>query len=273
MNNLETILFWTTTLLLAGSLFSGLLVLVFNRVKPMGIAKILMALAILTLTGFSVERWVVTGHPPFVSLFESMTASVWFLLVIYQLIRLRVAHAVVVLVPVSGIALLLMGWSSSLPQEATPLSAALESVWLFIHASFATAGAATFLIGASYSVMFLLGEERLNKSRETISGLPALNDLPRSVVTFLLFGLILWGVMIVSGSIWAHVAWGRYWAWDPVELWSLLSWLLYALLYHARMSQRLPTRAFCILNILAVGTIAFSLWGIQYVYETIHTYG
>ena len=177
------------------------------------------------------------------------------------------------LVPVAGLAMLLIGWSSSLPMEASPLSAALENVWLFIHASFATAGAATFLIGCSYSIIYLMGEKRLANMSVSVPGLPEFNAIPGTVVTYLLFGLILWGVMIVSGSIWAHVAWGRYWAWDPVELWSLLSWLLYGLLYHAKMSLRLPPRSFCILNIIAAGTVAFSLWGIQYVYETIHTYG
>ena len=273
MTNLESILFWATALFLAGSLFSGLLGLIFGKLKPWGVSRVFMALATLALSVLGAMRWVGTGHPPFVSLFESMLASIWFLLVIYQAVRWRVPGAVVAMVPVSGLAMLLTGWSSSLPMEATPLSAALENVWLFIHASFATAGASTFLIGASYSIMYLLGEKKLVRMSANVPGLPAYKDIPGTVVTYLLFGLVLWGVMIVSGSIWAHIAWGRYWAWDPVELWSLLSWLLYGMLYHARMSLRLPPRAFCILNIVAVGTVAFSLWGIQYVYETIHTYG
>ena len=42
---------------------------------------------------------------------------------------------------------------------------------------------------------------------------------------------------------------------------------------HARLAFRLPRRLFCSLTILAAATVAFSLWGIQYVYETIHVYG
>ena len=156
---------------------------------------------------------------------------------------------------------------------ASPLSAALENVWLFIHASFATCGAAAFLLASSYSVIYLMGEEKLGRLRETIPVLPEQRKLPTSVTNLVLFGLILWGVMIVSGAIWANIAWGRYWAWDPIELWSLISWLLYGLLLHARLAFRLPQRVFCILTIVAAATVAFSLWGIQYVYETIHTYG
>jgi ABC-type transport system involved in cytochrome c biogenesis permease subunit len=273
VNDTETILFWLGALLLAGSLFSALLGMIFGRRRPIAVSGALMLAATISLSILGGIRWARTGHPPFVSLFESMLASIWFLLVIYQLVRLRVPGAVIILAPVAGLALLLTGWSSSLSDDASPLSASLQNVWLFIHASFATAGAGTFLIGAAYSVIFLLGEARYEKIGAGFKGLPRFGDLPRSVTTFLLFGLVLWGVMIVSGSIWAHVAWGRYWAWDPVELWSLLSWLLYGLLYHARMAWRLPPKVFCALNIVAAGTVAFSLWGIQYVYETIHTYG
>ena len=273
MNNLETILFWSTTLLLGGGLFLSIYWLVFGRARALKTAEILVMSALLPLTWFGVERWLRTGHPPFVSLFESMISSIWFLLVIYQVIRLRGPASRVVLAPVAGISLMLLGWSSSVPHEATPLSAALQNVWLFIHASFATAGAATFLAGAAYGVIFLLGEERFNRRVSAVKGLPRFNDLPGTMTTFLLFGLVLWGVMIVSGSIWAHVAWGRYWGWDPVEVWSLISWLLFGLLFHARRSLRLSARVFCILTLVASGTVAFSLWGIQYVYQTLHSYG
>ncbi len=273
MTNVESILFWLTTLLLAVGFFISLLCLFYSRPRAQTAAQILTAVATVSLTAFGVIRWVGSGHPPFVSLFESMIASIWFLLVIFQLIRLRVGHVGIVLAPVTGFSLVLLGWSSSLPKQASPLSAALENVWLFIHASFATAGAGVFLLGASYSVIFLLGEDRIQGLRRRFPGLPEHRRLPETVVTYLLFGLVLWGVMIVSGSIWAHSAWGRYWAWDPVELWSLLSWLIYALLYHARVSLKLSPRVFCILNIVAVATVAFALWGVHYVYETIHTYG
>ena len=79
--------------------------------------------------------------------------------------------------------------------------------------------------------------------------------------------------MIVSGSIWANIAWGRYWAWDPIELWSLISWLLYGLILHIRMAGKIRVRTFCWLAIIASITIAFSLWGVGYIYETIHSYG
>jgi ABC-type transport system involved in cytochrome c biogenesis permease subunit len=237
MSNLETIFFWLATLALAGSFFLALLALFFGKTGPQRLAAFLFNGALVPLLGLGINRWIRTGHPPFVSLFESMIFSVLLLVLIFTIFRWRRPGAGVALAPVAGIALLLMGWSLTVPHQASPLSAALDSVWLFIHASFATAGAAVFL------------------------------------TAFLLLGFILWGTMIASGAIWAHVAWGRYWGWDPIETWSLISWILYALLLHARITFRLSARLFSVLTIITAGVVAFSLWGIQYVYNTIHSYG
>ena len=273
MSAYEAILFWATALSLAVALFLAVHALVFGSARTQRLSHGFLLAGLATLTGLGVLRWVRSGHPPFVTLFESMLTGVWFVLLIYVLLRRRLAVGETILAPVACISLLLLGWSASLPQHASPLSAALDNVWLFIHASFATAGAATFLIGASFSTVFLLGEQRLSRFGRALAVLPERRALPHMVERTLLFGLVLWGVMIASGSIWAHAAWGRYWAWDPIELWSLISWLLYAALFHARMALRLSQRVFCSLTIVAAVTVVFSLWGVQYVYETIHTYG
>jgi ABC-type transport system involved in cytochrome c biogenesis permease subunit len=273
MTNLETILFWLATLSIAATFFLSALARVFGRSAPHRVAAGLFGSALAPLLVLAVARWVHTGHPPFVTIFESMVFSVLLLIFIYHVFRWRNPGAGVALAPASLFALLLMGWSLTLPHEASPLSAALDSVWLFIHASFATAGAATFLVAAALSASFLLGPQRL--ARMGLNGAPNVKSksVPRTVNTFLLMGFIMWGTMIASGAIWAGVAWGRYWGWDPIETWSLISWILYALLLHARLTFRLSPKVFCTLAIVTAIVVAFSLWGIQYAYETIHTYG
>ncbi|HSG98481.1 MAG TPA: cytochrome c biogenesis protein CcsA [candidate division Zixibacteria bacterium] len=273
MNATESVFYWATALFHAATFFTVLLALVFRKGRAFDFGRIFFLLAFVTLTVFGVLRWIRTGHPPFVTLFESMITAIWFVVLIFHLVRHRLPHFAILLLPVSAVSFLLLGWSSALPHEASPLSAALTNTWLFIHASFATSGAAAFLIAASFGVVYLLGETRLVSVQRTIAAVPEYTALPKAMLNFVIFGLILWGVMIVSGSIWAHVAWGRYWAWDPIELWSLISWLIYALLLHARLTFKMPQRVFAWLVIIAAATVAFSLWGVQYLYDTIHTYG
>lgn len=272
MSSTQAIFFWSTTLALAASFFATVLWIVFRKQTASRWSVHLSLVSLVLLTVFGIMRWVESGHPPFVTLFESMLTAVWFAQLIFHSMRLR-STPLPILLPLSLVSFLMMGWASSMPTAASPLSDALDNTWLFIHASFATAGAASFLIAASFSVVFLLGSARYDNMGKIGSKIPTFNSLPRSILNFLIFGLILWGVMIVSGSIWAHAAWGRYWAWDPIELWSLISWLLYALVLHARMGWKLSQRTFCWMTIVAALTVVFALWGIGYIYETIHEYG
>jgi len=273
MSSIEATFFWLATAMLALTFFGGLLALVFKKTAAFRLSLSTAWIAFAALTILGIIRWSNSGHPPFVTMFESMTISVWFALLLFHLLRLRMKSIDIMLLPLSLFGFLLLGWASSTESTISPLSEALKSTWLFIHASFATAGAATFLMAASFSAIYLLGENRLSRFDFLATKLPEYSRLPKSIMNLIIFGLILWGVMIVSGSIWAHNAWGRYWAWDPIELWSLISWLLYGLIFHARLAFKLPQRLFCWLTILAVFTIAFALWGVSYIYETIHTYG
>lgn len=273
MNSIQSIFYWATTLLLAVSFFLVLLSIIFKKENIFNISQYALFLAFISLTIFGMMRWIETSHPPFVTLFESMITSIWFILAIFIILLFTYKKSSLLILPVSVITFLMMGWSSSLSTEASELSSALTNVWLFIHASFATSGAASFLIGTSFSVLYLLGEEKLHSYEVIARKIPEYKRLPKTILNFLIFGLILWGVMIISGSIWAHIAWGRYWAWDPIELWSLISWLLYGLVIHTRLTFKISQKTFCWLAIIASLTVVFALWGVGYVYETIHVYG
>lgn len=273
MSAVESIVFWLAAVALALSFLLALLSLIFGKQKPFQIALFSSITAFGLLTIFGTLRWIASGHPPFVTLFESMTNSVWFLLLIFLVVIAMRRQMTLLLMPVSFFGFLFMGWASSMQTSISPLSASLENVWLFIHASFATSGAAAFVMAASLSILYLLGEARLLAMERVATKVPDHKALPGTILNFVIFGLILWGVMIVSGSIWANAAWGRYWAWDPIELWSLISWLMYGLVVHARIGFKISHRLFCQVTIAAALAIVFALWGVSYVYQTIHTYG
>ncbi len=50
-------------------------------------------------------------------------------------------------------------------------------------------------------------------------------------------GFVLWTFTVMSGAMWAEHAWGRYWGWDPKEVWSFVIWIIYAAYLHARTTQ------------------------------------
>ncbi|MHB9002728.1 MAG: cytochrome c biogenesis protein CcsA, partial [Coriobacteriia bacterium] len=73
-----------------------------------------------------------------------------------------------------------------------------------------------------------------------------------------------------AGAIWANEAWGRYWAWDPIETWSLISWVVYAAYLHARLTLAWRGRRSALFAMLALPVVVFALIGVPLVYRSIH---
>jgi ABC-type transport system involved in cytochrome c biogenesis permease subunit len=263
MYALEAFTFWGATLCYSGSFALATMGAVWKRERLRGIGFWLFCMALLLHAISFTARWLHGGRAPIVSAPEAMSMTVLLLAIIFVALVLRAPQLWTIGAPVALVALLIMGWSRVPQHLPEPLSPALDTIWLFIHATFATLAAGCFLIATGGSVMWLRrGNGDLPRDRlETL--IPRLNFL----------GFIFWGVMIASGAIWANLAWGRYWGWDPIEIWSLVSWLLYALLMHLMFTLRWSMRSIAWYSIFATLTVIFSLWGVGYLYQTIHTYG
>jgi ABC-type transport system involved in cytochrome c biogenesis permease subunit len=71
--------------------------------------------------------------------------------------------------------------------------------------------------------------------RQILARLPDNEAIDEYIYKFTAFGFCFWTVTIVAGAIWADQSWGRYWGWDPVEIWSLITWLLLGAYLHLRL--------------------------------------
>ena len=81
----------------------------------------------------------------------------------------------------------------------------------------------------------------------------------------MLAALVFESLMLVAGALWAQDAWGRFWAWDPLETWAFLTWLGLSAAVHARLTWRLGPRAGAIM-IVAVFVLAFlTFFGVPFV--------
>jgi ABC-type transport system involved in cytochrome c biogenesis permease subunit len=76
--------------------------------------------------------------------------------------------------------------------------------------------------------------------------------------------------MIAAGSIWAKELWGAYWGWDPVEVWSLVSWLVYGLTIHLRVTLGWRGRRLAWIIIFAIVTVLITYWGVDFFVQGSH---
>ena len=98
-----------------------------------------------------------------------------------------------------------------------------------------------------------------------LARLPRPEALEELAFRFMAIGFVFETLMLVSGAIWAQDAWGRYWAWDPLETWAFLTWLSLAAFLHARVAFRIGPRASALM-ILGVFALAFlTFFGVPFV--------
>lgn len=214
-------------------------------------------------------RWYQVGHVPSSQLYE-VTPSIALISVMFFIcIQWRYKNVAQIGAFIVPAAFLLLGLGVMGSKEITVMPATFKTYWLIIHITFAKFAYGSTLIGTVFAVCYLLKERALGVWLERLPALGKLDDLSSR---FMALGFFFNTVMIFAGSIWAKNAWGSYWSWDPIETWSLIAWLFYALYLHFRRTMGWRGARASWLAIFTMIFFVFSLFGVTYFYPTVHQY-
>ena len=160
----------------------------------------------------------------------------------------------------------------ALYEPVVPLQDSLQSPWLVIHVVAAVIATAAFTIGGMCSILYLVKsrwEQRADASGRARGGylarLPELAVLDRVAYRTHAFGFPIWTfAALITGPIWAHYAWGRYWGWDPKEVWAFITWVVYAAYLHARATSGWKGSSAAIIALVGLATLWFNFVGINF---------
>ena len=227
-------------------------------------------------------RWVESyqmgiGHAPLSNMYESLVFFSWCIAFLYLLwerkLKSRVigAFALPFAFAFNAYASLAPGISAKID----PLIPALQSNWLHAHVITCFLSYAAFAISCAVSVLYLvkLRKERKGEMGGDVTGLfPALDSLDELIYRTIAVGFPLLTIGIVTGAAWANYAWGAYWSWDPKETWSLITWFVYAIFLHARVTRDWRGRRTAILSILGFVAVIFTYFGVNYLLSGLHSY-
>ena len=178
-------------------------------------------------------RAYIVGRGPWGNLYEFSVAFAFGILRRLPLpVSRRYPISAIGFIPI-GVALFLLGYAFTLPQEISPLVPALDNPPLItIHVAMAMISYGIFAVSFGAAVGYLIqGKEN------RVSWLPPAKVLDEVAYRAVIIGFPIFATLIILGSYWASIAWGRYWGWDPKETSALVTWLIYAVYLHAR-SQR-----------------------------------
>ncbi len=210
--------------------------------------------SMLYLTLMVILRWIVSGYVPLSNGFETMQALAWIVL----LLTILTGRKHRVLIPfgllMGGLSLLVASFGGSNPQ-ITPLMPVLHSPLLSIH---------VLVIMIAYSLLAFM---MLNSCMALIlSRRPAIGTHLEALSRLLLYPAVaLLAIGIFIGAVWANVSWGRYWSWDPKEVWALITLIIYALPLHSESLRCFRSQRFLhVYLLIAFVSVLVTYFGVNF---------
>jgi ABC-type transport system involved in cytochrome c biogenesis permease subunit len=238
---LETALHWTGVGLYILAVITFANAILFAHPDRTRRACWITALGLLPHSAALVVRYIIVGHGPYMLKYEVLSSNAWIAIAMLLLfIWRRPAWSAAALV-VMPAAILMVGLGLFTNPEARNLPPTLRSMWLVFHVLFNKLAVGAFLLSAATAICLL--RKLAGASTPWLNRLPTPDALEAYTIRFIGFGFIFWTTTIGAGAIWAHQSWGRYWGWDPIETWSLVTWLAYATLLHIKVFFRISARA------------------------------
>lgn len=245
------------------------------------VGLILTYLGTAALAASIVTRVIYTGRWPWGNMFE-YTVGVALAGMVTWLVMVGAGHVQRRLGLFATFAVtMVLGTSVRVYTEAGPLVPALDSYWIVIHVTAAIAASGIMLIGCVFALLHLLKrryDRQVSEGRTVLFPLSIAERLPDATIlerlTFRIhvlgFPLLTFGIF--AGAVWAHFAWGRYWAWDPKEVWAFIAWVVYAAYLHARVSGRSARSWAPWIAILGYAVMLFNLTAVNLVFDGLHSY-
>lgn len=272
MLNSEAIFIWIAVWLYGMSFLSFLFGLSFRKDGAIRWGWYLSIAGFIFQNVSMAVRWIIVGHPPVMRTYENSVLASWFTLSLFILMRYWHKKAIAIGVAVLPVVLLMLGKGLMSDPIHEPLSPPYQSNWLWLHVFFAWSAYGAFCSAAGLGMIYLFRERAEKKGSispfyEKLPNLRVLNDLFLKVV---FFGFIALTVEIAAGALWAYKLWGRYWGWDPIETWSLVTWLIYGTVIHLGVTLGWKGGKMAWLVIISLLSVFITFGGIGY-FAGVHT--
>jgi cytochrome c-type biogenesis protein CcsB len=249
------------------------------------------------------------GHWPLGNMYEYSTGIAFIVVTVCAILMLRTRMRLIGL-PAMILAVALLGVAYMLYVPPGQLVPALHSYWLTIHVTsmasasgilsfsfffgmaylarrwadqrmLATAhvpapagvdggGAATLTMGGGGGGFGMAGLSGLASRLQRV--LPTARSLDMWSYRFVMIGFPVWSFGVICGAIWGEHAWGRYWGWDPKETFAFITWVIFAIYLHARVTYGWKEKRAAVVTAFGFAAILFTLYAVNLWIAGLHSY-
>ncbi len=243
---------------------------VFKNPRVVSKVTLLVAGGFLAHTGAIIARFFATGHLPWSGHYEYALMGGWFIVVGTLFVGWQSKQLQGLAVGTVPLVLIMLGYGYMQNPALTPMAASLKTVWLYIHVYFAWISFGAYSLAMASGTVFLLKQKSDSSAtpNPAFERFPSLSRLDELIFRYVVFGFITDTIMISAGAIWAKDLWGSYWAWDPVETWSLISWLIYGITIHLRVTFGWREKRLAWLAVAALSSVIICFFGVNLVVNT-----
>ena len=224
------------------------------------IPRLILLVAIVSHLVALILRSYYVGHAPMANLYETLlffSFSVSLATLVYNF-RYNVGIIELISIPVaSG----LLAFAISVDHKFTPLFLALKTIWFEVHVMASFSGYALFTVSFAAAFFFLYNTKKDPlKSRVYEEIVNSAN----------VWGFSFFSLAMFSGAIWAYLAWGNYWFWEPKTLWSFILWFYFAGIVHGHYLKSWRGKKVAWMTIVGFGVVIFTYIGVGLLMKSSH---
>ena len=210
-------------------------------------------------------RYYSLGTAPVLDLKSALGFFSWSIICVYLIFQVKF-RLMVLGSFVAPLAAFLMIISYAMPWVEEPVKPIFKSLWLTVHVGTVFIGNGLFAIAFLAAIMYLIQEHQIKRKRlgSIYARLPSLATLDSINHYSLIYGFPFLTAGMITGSIYAQYALGKYWQWDPKEVWSLVTWLFYGALLHERLVVGWRGRRAALMSIICFCILIFTFVGASF---------
>ncbi|AFR30306.1 c-type cytochrome biogenesis protein CcsB [Arthrobacter sp. Rue61a] len=250
-----------------------------ERRAPARVAVALTVLGVLIHGAGVVTRAFGAGRVPWGNMYEFLTTGAFVAVAVFLVVLIRRDLRFLGTFVIGLAIIMLVAASAAFWTPVGHLVPALQSYWLIIHVSIAVLSSALFTLTFAMSVLQLLQSHRqknLAAGRTDNLGFMRLvpNALSLENLSYRInaIAFIGWTFTLMFGAIWAEKAWGRFWGWDPKEVWTFVIWVVYAGYLHARATRGWTGTRAAWLSIVGYACVIINFTLVNTVFNGLHSY-
>jgi cytochrome c-type biogenesis protein CcsB len=211
------------------------------------------------------------GNFPVNNLHETLSVTAWAIAAVFLAFFFKYNLKILGIYAAPLISLTMIA-AYQMPKPVAENPQLFKSWWLAAHIITIFLGNAAFALACGLGMLYLLQEHAIKRKTRGFffSRLPSLDLLDKTGYACIVVGFTMISIGLITGVVYAKAVWGRFWGWDPKEVWSVITWLLYAALLHARLTVGWRGKRAAVMAIIGFAVLLFTFFGVNFLLQGHH---